>query len=72
MVEAIIGTMIMVITVSSFLFSIEAIEKSFRKAVKYPLTNSEMEIINGAGLNNAENLSLIKNDIDNLPQKIEQ
>ena len=63
--------MIMAITVSSLLFSIEVLEKSFRKSGRYPLTNSEMDIINNAGLNNEQNLNLLKNDIDNLPQKIE-
>ena len=71
MIESLVGTMILAISVSSLLFSIEAIEKSFRKAGKYPLTNNEMEIINSAGLNNENNLNLLNNDIDNLPQKIE-
>ena len=71
MIEALIGTIIMAISVSSLLFSIEALEKSFTKAGKYPLTNNEKEIINSAGLNNDRNLNILKNDIDNLPQRIE-
>ncbi len=71
MIESLIGTFIIAITVTSFIFSIEVIEKSFRKAGKYSLTNTEMEIINEAGLNNEQNLNLLKNDIENLPQKIE-
>ena len=71
MVETLIGTMILAISVSSLIFSIEAIEKSFRKSGKYPLTNSEMEIINDAGLNNEQNLNRLRNDIESLPQTTE-
>ena len=52
-------------------YAIEAIEKSFRKSGKYPLTNSEIEIINDAGLNNEQNLNRLRNDIERLPQTTE-
>ena len=55
---------------SSFLLSIQAVERSFRNAGKYSLTNYELDIIKSANLNNEENLNQLNNDIENLPQKL--
>ena len=54
--------------ISSLMLSIQSIEKSYRKAGKHSLTQSEIEIINSAGLNSTTNINLLKGDIDNLPQ----
>ena len=68
MIESFLGLMIAAISISSLMLSIQSMEKSFRNAGKYSLTQDELEIINSAGLNSENNLNLLKGDIDNLPQ----
>tara|TARA_Y100001968_G_C19425848_1_gene754322 strand:- start:1060 stop:1272 length:213 start_codon:yes stop_codon:yes gene_type:complete len=69
MAEALIGLLISAVALSSFLLSIEAVEKSFRNAAKYSLTNYELDILNSANLNTKENLNKLNADIENFPQK---
>ena len=68
MMESFLGVMIAAISISALMLSIQSMEKSFRKAGKYALTQDEHEIIKSAGLNSENNLNLLKEDIDNLPQ----
>ena len=68
MVESFLGIMIASIAISSLMLSIQSIEKSFKNAGKYSLTQNELKIINSAGLKSESNIKLIKEDIDNLPQ----
>ena len=70
MTDALVGLLISAVAMSSFLLSIQAVERSFRNAGKYALTNYELDIIKSANLNNEENLNLLNNDIENLPQKL--
>ena len=70
MTEALIGLLISAVAMSSFLLSIEAVEKSFRNAGKYSLTNYELDILKSANLNTMDNLNKLNSDIDNFPQKI--
>ncbi len=60
--------MIASIAISSLMLSIQSMEKSYRNAGKYSLTQEEIQIINSAGLNSQNNLNLLKGDIENLPQ----
>ena len=68
MVESFLGIMIASIAISSLMLSIQSIEKSFKNAGKYSLTQNELKIINSAGLKSESNIKLIKEDIDSLPQ----
>lgn len=68
MVESFIGVIIAAISISSLMLSIQSMEKSYRNAGKYSLTEHDIEIINSAGLNSQSNLILLKGDIENLPQ----
>ncbi len=68
MVESFLGIMIASIAISSLMLSIQSIEKSFKNAGKYSLTQNELKIINSAGLKSESNIKIIKEDIDNLPQ----
>jgi len=68
MIESFIGILISAMAISTLMLSIQTVEKSYRNAGKYSLTQNEFEIINSANLNSESNLNLLKNDIDNLPQ----
>tara|TARA_B100000579_G_C22542092_1_gene715722 strand:- start:227 stop:436 length:210 start_codon:yes stop_codon:yes gene_type:complete len=66
--ESFLGIIIAAVSISTLMLSIQSIEKSYRNAGKYSLTQYEMEIINSAGLNSESNLNLLKGDIESLPQ----
>ena len=68
MTESFIGLMIAAIATSSLMLAIKSMEKSYRNAGKYSLTQQELIIINNAGLNSQSNINLLKEDINNLPQ----
>ena len=68
MTESFIGLMIAAIATSSLMLAIKSMEKSYRNAGKYSLTQQELIIINNAGLNSQSNIKLLKEDIQNLPQ----
>ena len=68
MTESFIGLMIASIAISSLMLAIQSMEKSYRNAGKYSLTQQELIIIKNAGLNSQSNINLLKEDINNLPQ----
>ena len=68
MTESFLGILISAMAVSTLMLSIQTVEKAYRNAGKYSLTNNEFEIIKSANLNSESNLNLLKNDLDNLPQ----
>ena len=68
MTESFLGILISAMAISTLMLSIQAVEKAYRNAGKYSLTNKEFEIIKSANLNSETNLNLLKNDLDNLPQ----
>ncbi len=69
MTESFVGILISAMAISTLMLSIKAIEKSYRNAGKHSLTQQELQIINSADLNSGTNINLLKNDIENLPQK---
>ena len=68
MIESFLGVVIASIGVSTLVLSIQSMEKSYRNAGKYSLTQQELKTINSAGLNSESNLNALKEDIDNLAQ----
>ena len=68
MFESFVGLAIAAVSISTLMLSIQSMEKSYRNAGKYSLTQQDLEIINSAGLNSESNLNLLKGDIENLPQ----
>ena len=68
MMESFLGVMIAAISISTLMLAIQSMEKSYRNAGKYSLTQNEIEIIKSAGINSESNINLIKGDIDSLPQ----
>ena len=68
MMESFVGVMIAAISISTLMLAIQSMEKSYRNAGKYSLTQNEIEIIKSAGINSESNINLIKGDIDSLPQ----
>ena len=68
MTESFLGILISAMAISTLMLSIQAVEKGYRNAGKYSLTQNEFEIIKSASLNSESNLNLLKNDLENLPQ----
>ena len=68
MTESFVGLIIAAMAISSLMLSIESIETSFRNAGRHSLTRNELEILNSAGINNEQNINILKNDIQNIPQ----
>ena len=69
MIESFTGILIGAMAISTLMLSIQSLEKSFRKAGRNSLTQSELEIIKSAGLNSKNNILLLNTDIKKLPQK---
>ena len=69
MTESFLGILISAMALSTFMLSIQSIEKAYRNAGKHSLTSEEIDIIKSAGLNTEINFNLLKTDINNLPQK---
>ena len=68
MTESFLGILISAMAISTLMLSIQAVEKGYRNAGKYSLTQNEFEIIKSANLNSEYNLNILKNDLENLPQ----
>ena len=47
MVDAVVGAVIMVVATSSLLFAVEVAEQAFSESGRYPLNDSEREMLNG-------------------------
>jgi len=69
MAASFLGILISAMAISSLMLSIQSMEKSYRNAGKYSLTQVEIEIINSADLDSTTSINLLKNDIENLPQQ---
>jgi len=69
MASALMGMIISSMTITAFILSITAIERSMRNAGKYPLTKEEINLLDSAGLNTESNRNLLKSDLENIPQK---
>ncbi len=64
------GMIISSMTITAFILSIGALERSMRNAGKYPLTQEEIKLLTSAGLNTESNRNLLSSDLENLPQKL--
>ena len=68
MIGASIGSLIAILATSALVLTVSTIEKLYKNAGKYPLQNEEIQILINAGLNNDQNLNILKTSIDSLPQ----
>ena len=50
MVDAVVGSVIMVVATTSLLFAIEVAEKAFDQSGRYPLNDEERTVLQQAGL----------------------
>tara|TARA_B100000965_G_C19175183_1_gene576395 strand:+ start:79 stop:291 length:213 start_codon:yes stop_codon:yes gene_type:complete len=69
MTESFVGLIIAAMAISSLMLSIKSIETSFKNAGRHSLTKYELEILNSVGMNTEQNINILKNDIQNIPQK---
>ena len=50
MVDAVVGSVIMVVATTSLLFAIEVAEKAFDEAGRYPLNQDEQQVLESVGM----------------------
>lgn len=67
MLDAVVGAVIIVVATTSLAFAIEAAEKAFNQAGRYPLSQDEIKVLIDGGV--AES-SQISGDILNLPREV--
>lgn len=72
MLDAIVGAVIVVAATAALALAVEVGEKAYRSAGRYPLNQSEKEILQSAGLADAERIRLLQADLDALPQALKQ
>ena len=63
MLDALLGAAIMVVATTSLLYSIEVAEKAFKDAGRYPLNNSERNLLDEFGLDDAAKAQFFNNNI---------
>ena len=63
MLDALLGAAIMVVATTSLLYSIEVAEKAFKDAGRYPLNNSEKNLLDEFGLDDAAKAKFFNNNI---------
>ena len=54
MVDAVVGSVIMVVATTSLLFAIEVAEQAFDQAGRYPLNAEEKTVLDSVGINGDE------------------
>jgi len=54
MVDAVVGSVIMVVATTSLLFAIEVAEQAFDQAGRYPLNADEKTVLDSVGINGEE------------------
>ena len=64
MVDAVVGAVIMVVATLGLVLAVEVGEQAFNSAGRYPLTASERELLQAAGLADAQRLRLLQDDLD--------
>ena len=50
MIDAVVGTVIMVVATTSLVYSLEVAQKAFLQAGRYPLNSSEQRLLRSLGL----------------------
>lgn len=66
MIDAVVGAVIMVAATTGLVLAVEVGERAISQAGRYPLTQSELEMLRSAGLENPQNLLLLQADLDSL------
>ena len=67
MIDAVVGSVIMVVATTSLLYAIEVAERAFDKAGRYPLSPQE-QVLLGTGLD--EFKTNLANDLNNAPREV--
>lgn len=66
MIDAIVGSVIVVVATTALALAIEAGNLAITQAGRYPLTESEREVLRAAGLFTPQNILLLESDLDSL------
>ena len=69
MVDAVVGSLIVVLASSALVLAIEVAEKSMHSAGRQPLNTSEVELLQRAGLSDSDSLNKLQADLQDLPRQ---
>tara|TARA_B100000214_G_C23766034_1_gene534467 strand:+ start:336 stop:548 length:213 start_codon:yes stop_codon:yes gene_type:complete len=70
MASAILGGIIAALATTGLVIAVESVERAFRNAGRYPLTNNEIKILQSAGLNSETNIIILNTELKVMPQKL--
>lgn len=68
MLDAIVGSVIVVAATAALALAVEVGEQAYRSSGRYPLNQAEKEMLQSAGLADADRLRLLQADLNALPQ----
>ena len=72
MLDAVIGSVIMVVATTCLVSALEVLEQSFVDSARHPLTQSEVQILERAGLNDQQGRDQFHADnLQNLPKEVQ-
>ena len=69
MLDAIVGSVIIVVASSALVLAIEVAEQSLQSAGRQPLNTVEVELLQRAGRSDAASLNKLQADLDALPRQ---
>ncbi len=69
MLDAIVGSVIIVVASSALVLAIEVAEQSLQSAGRQPLNTAEVELLQRAGRSDAASLNKLQADLDALPRQ---
>jgi hypothetical protein len=69
MADAIVGAVIMVAITTGLVLAVQMGEQAIATAGRYPLNESERELLQSAGLGDASSIGLLSADLQAMPQQ---
>ena len=67
MIDAIVGSVVIVIATTALALAVEVGQKALTAAGRYPLTSSERQMLLTAGRSDQESLRLLQQDLEGMP-----
>ena len=69
MLDAVFGTVIMVLSATALVLAVEVVEISIKDAGRQPLSSYERELLQLAGRGDENSLGLLQADLEGLPRE---
>lgn len=66
MIDAIVGSVIVVAATTGLLLAVEVSNRAMSDAGRHPLSQAEREMLRSAGLDSSQEISALQSDLDSL------